>query len=1261
MAETIRGISVQIGADTTALSKALSDVNSRSRDIQKELRQVEQLLKFDPGNTELLAQKQTLLQNALTNTTSKLDQLRSVQEQVNKQFANNEISDGQFRAFQREIAKAEAEIRKFDNSLNSIDAGSSLSRVENDIEDIEDAAEKAERSIKRLGPAFSDAAKGAAALGAAASAALGGLVTGMEDYNRSMARLNASAWNEGFDPAVMEQQVQKIAALTGETDSAVETLNNLMATNLSESQLVEAIDAINGAAIKFSDTLKTEGIADGLQETLATGAAIGPFAELLERSGVDLDKFNQGLANAAKTGQETNFVLQQLNDLGLASTYETYKQMNPELVANQEAQQKLQAALAELSITLMPLVTTVMTFVTSIAEWVNKNVELVQSFDTVGEGLSVLLGTLMEQGKQIIGNIITGIVEGMPGFIAALQELIPKVVETLAEVLPVINTVGADIMISIIEGIVSILPEVLTTAVSVITSMVDTWAKRLPEVIDSGIQILESLIEGILEILPDLAKTAVELITLVAETVLENLPTVIEAGIEILNSLIEGILEILPSLLETALMLIENLVDTLMSNLPKIIEMGMKLLESLIDGILKILPDLIQTALKLVITIIEKIVENLPKIIEMGVELLGSLIEGIVKTIPKLISMLVTELIPAIFETISSINLFDIGGDIIAGLKNGISNKAKELYAEVEKIANNVAQAITDFFGIHSPARLTTEYGGNISEGLAKGIKEKSGEAAKEAKEAAKKVDKSFKDSLSTAQYNFKIGNVDDSGYIKSLNKIKTQYAKTTEQIQKVSLEIKKANEQAAKSAEKAAKESFDASKKYIDARVSTGKASLQQEISMWEKVQAKYKKGSEQQIAAEKEIYKLKQELTKSNFENSKAYIEKQTAANEFSLVEQLKAWERVQSKYKAGSEQAKAAEEEIGRLRVEIYNELTQASEDYLAKTKEINANVAAEELRLNQVYEQAVQQRANSISGFAGIFDEVVKETEVSGQQLIENLKSQVLYLHEWSDDLQKLAIRGLDAGLLEELQQLGPKAAPEIAALNTLTDAQLNEYTSLWKAKTAESRSVALRELSGLREDTNKQIEQLHTDAAKQLEAVKNEFNKKISEIRYGATDQFNAMKADLPEIGKQAMKGLLNGMSSMQGEVTAKAKTIADSIRKTMEKALDIHSPSRETEWIGEMAGQGLAQGLEGMISSVKAQAKNLSQAVLPSVENVPVGAVAGSGMVNNNYHMQGLFNGANISIRNDDDIRKLTQEIGSLANGASRGWGGATR
>jgi phage-related minor tail protein len=117
MAETVRGISVVIGADTTKLGKALEDVNKKSKQIQGELKAVDRLLKFDPANTTLLAQKQQLLSQAIENTSEKLNRLKSVQQQVNEQFQRGEISEGQYRAFQREIAKTEQELRRLQERM----------------------------------------------------------------------------------------------------------------------------------------------------------------------------------------------------------------------------------------------------------------------------------------------------------------------------------------------------------------------------------------------------------------------------------------------------------------------------------------------------------------------------------------------------------------------------------------------------------------------------------------------------------------------------------------------------------------------------------------------------------------------------------------------------------------------------------------------------------------------------------------------------------------------------------------------------------------------------------------------------------------------------------------------------------------------------------------------------------------------------------------------------------------------------------------
>ena len=80
----IKGITIEIGGNTQPLNKALSDVNKKSKDLQSELRQVDKLLKLDPKNTELLAQKQKLLAEAVQNSKEKLDRLKTTQQQVNE-------------------------------------------------------------------------------------------------------------------------------------------------------------------------------------------------------------------------------------------------------------------------------------------------------------------------------------------------------------------------------------------------------------------------------------------------------------------------------------------------------------------------------------------------------------------------------------------------------------------------------------------------------------------------------------------------------------------------------------------------------------------------------------------------------------------------------------------------------------------------------------------------------------------------------------------------------------------------------------------------------------------------------------------------------------------------------------------------------------------------------------------------------------------------------------------------------------------------
>ncbi len=138
---TIRGITVKIDGETTGLQAAMKDVNQEAANISKELRKIEDMLKFNPKDTELLAQKQKLLADRVENTSDKLETLKKAQAEVNEQFKKGEISEAQHRAFQRELIKTESQLRNFQKQLRqaNIEADEFKQRMDKAAKSLESA------------------------------------------------------------------------------------------------------------------------------------------------------------------------------------------------------------------------------------------------------------------------------------------------------------------------------------------------------------------------------------------------------------------------------------------------------------------------------------------------------------------------------------------------------------------------------------------------------------------------------------------------------------------------------------------------------------------------------------------------------------------------------------------------------------------------------------------------------------------------------------------------------------------------------------------------------------------------------------------------------------------------------------------------------------------------------------------------------------------------------------------------------------------
>lgn len=428
----IRGITVEIGGDTTKLGKALDGVNQKSRDLQSELKGVNSLLKFDPSNVDLLRQKQELLTQSINETKNKLNILKDTQSQVQAQFERGDITAEQYRDFQREIVATEQKLERLTDQMHEF-GSASATVIANAGESVKGFGDK----VTNVGKSMSTNVTAPVVAGAVA------IAEGTKELRGDLARLEVNAEAAGYSLEDMESHMTQIVGVTGEVDSSVEGLSNLLATGISPEGFNQIMDSMSGAAIKFSDTLKFEGIADGLQETLATGAAVGPFAELLERSGIVLDDFNAGLEKAIANGTQEDYVLQTLASTGLAEYYDAYRKGNPDIVEATEAEFKLQTQLAELGTLIAPIVAKFTDFAAKVLEAFNNMSPEAKNFTLLVVGITAAIGPLIVVIGSVISHVGT-ILTLAPKFATALNAV--KGAFSLLNATMAANPIGAVIL-----------------------------------------------------------------------------------------------------------------------------------------------------------------------------------------------------------------------------------------------------------------------------------------------------------------------------------------------------------------------------------------------------------------------------------------------------------------------------------------------------------------------------------------------------------------------------------------------------------------------------------------------------------------------------------------------------------------------------------------------------------------------------------------------------------------------------------------------
>lgn len=243
MAGNIKGITIEINGSTTGLDKALKDVNSQSVSLQNELKQVDRLLKFNPGNTELIAQKQGLLAQQVQVTTEKLNRLKDAQKQVEDQFSKGEIGADQYRAFQREVIQTEGKLNGLKQKLAQV-GDTSIQPVKQDLSQVSKEAENAEGAVKNLGGELTSLVAGAVAGGGIA-----GVIEKALDTSSLNTKIDVSMEVPPESIQSVKDAINTVSSYGVDAEAALEGVRRQWALNK------DASDETNAAVVKGAATV----------------------------------------------------------------------------------------------------------------------------------------------------------------------------------------------------------------------------------------------------------------------------------------------------------------------------------------------------------------------------------------------------------------------------------------------------------------------------------------------------------------------------------------------------------------------------------------------------------------------------------------------------------------------------------------------------------------------------------------------------------------------------------------------------------------------------------------------------------------------------------------------------------------------------------------------------------------------------------------------------------------------------------------------
>ena len=641
MANRIKGITVEINGDTTKLSKALEGVNKNIKSTQSELKDVERLLKLDPGNTELLSQKQKLLADSIGSTKEKLETLKTAAEQANTALENGAVSQQQYDALQREIIETEQDLKSLESQANQ--SSTALEKIAVAGGKFENAGEK----ISNAGKALLPLTGAVAGIGTTAAVKFA-------EVDKTMQLTNATMGNTEEQANLLDKAMKDAASNStfGMSDAATATLNFARAGLTAEQAASALAPAMNLAAGEGGnlDTVSAGLVATingfhGSFDEAANYADI--FAAACNNSALDVDSLsgamsvaapifssagykvndaalymgvmaNNGIeaevaANSLKTGlarlvspaKEGAAMMEQLgisvteSDGSMKDSIVIQKELNAAFSKLSESEQIAAASAIFGKNQMAPWLALINTAPSDVGELSDSINNCTGTTDEMSQAMMSGFGGSIEQLKSSIDVLLTSLGQLLANYLTPIITKIQELVNKFNNLSP--RTQDIAVKIGLVAGALG--PVIIMVGKA--TSSVGSIMKLLPKL--SGllgglslpmmgvIAAVAALVGGFIAF-KNSGKSVSEFFDGIKEKLSGFISSISGFIKNNLPGIVQSFTDMIPEFASFASELITSLVDFISNLLPELIPVAVELIQTLIDGLIQALPALVQGA-----------------------------------------------------------------------------------------------------------------------------------------------------------------------------------------------------------------------------------------------------------------------------------------------------------------------------------------------------------------------------------------------------------------------------------------------------------------------------------------------------------------------------------------------------------------------------------------------------------------------------------------------------------------------------------------